>query len=179
MKTCRVCKEEKDGSKFGPNGYGPRGNVYLKTICRSCDATRRREQYQKDPTKIKESYDKYYKKNSGKMREKARKWREKNPEWHKRNLKQWASQNKDRIRNYRLNYKYGITQEDYQMMYEEQAGKCYICESSKEVLAIDHDHKSGKVRKLLCHGCNIFLGRIEKDMDRLNKSLEYLGIPRT
>jgi hypothetical protein len=57
-------------------------------------------------------------------------------------------------------------------MYFEQDGKCLICKE-REAVAIDHCHTTGKVRGLLCLGCNTFLGHIESE-GRLAAALEYL-----
>ena len=40
--------------------------------------------------------------------------------------------------------------------------------------AIDHDHRTGKIRQLLCHYCNCGLGSFEDNVERLNKAVEYL-----
>lgn len=57
-----------------------------------------------------------------------------------------------------LRRRYGITQEDYIKMWEEQDGKCKLCGKKPEgYLDIDHDHKTGRVRGLLCRGCNLML----------------------
>lgn len=63
-------------------------------------------------------------------------------------------------------YKYGITQEDYDRMFDNQKGCCAICgihqSKLKQKLHVDHCHNTGKVRKLLCRNCNIHLGWYEK-----------------
>ncbi len=71
---------------------------------------------------------------------------------------------------------YGIDVEDYERMLEEQNGGCYICgdKPSKRALDIDHDHKTGKVRGLLCSNHNRALGLLGDDLLLLTKSIEYL-----
>jgi hypothetical protein len=64
-------------------------------------------------------------------------------------------------------------------MYEEQNGRCAICQkfplSSKTFdLYVDHDHKTGKVRHLLCMKCNALLGMCNDDQGILLAALEYL-----
>lgn len=74
-------------------------------------------------------------------------------------------------------YKYGITPEQYKDMHETQQGKCAICNTepkTKRGLHVDHDHGTGKVRGLLCHGCNVALGSFKEDVTLLNKAIEYL-----
>lgn len=78
-------------------------------------------------------------------------------------------------RNSRLKTKYGITQQDYENMYEKQQGCCYICGDKRDKLVIDHNHETGKVRKLLCSSCNNVVGLCKEDISILLKTIEYLG----
>lgn len=83
------------------------------------------------------------------------------------------------MRKYDLKKKYGISLEEYKKLYESQNGVCAICgkeEKRGRMLSVDHDHKSKKVRGLLCDNCNLFLGRFEKRLPLLRKTFEYLGI---
>lgn len=59
-----------------------------------------------------------------------------------------------------LRRKYGITEKDYDRMFTLQLGGCAICGSTpkKRRLSVDHNHKSGKVRGLLCFPCNYGIG---------------------
>ena len=71
---------------------------------------------------------------------------------------------------------YGITLDEYNTLYELQDGKCAICgkhnsEFTKS-LAVDHDHKTSKIRELLCILCNTQLGWYEKYKEIINKYLE-------
>lgn len=78
-----------------------------------------------------------------------------------------------------LMLRYGITIEQWQEMFDNQNGCCAICgkHQSKMVktLSVDHDHKTGIVRGLLCHQCNAALGNLCDDIDVLKKALDYLG----
>ncbi len=79
---------------------------------------------------------------------------------------------------------YGITEEDYEQMLEEQDFVCAICGQEETTinpqtsypypLSIDHNHKTGKVRGLLCKHCNLVLGQIEKRPRIVNSCLTYL-----
>ena len=78
-----------------------------------------------------------------------------------------------------LKKKYGITPEKYDEMLSEQDYKCYICHTHEDKLdrslAVDHCHKTGKVRGLLCGNCNRFLGQIDDNIDTAERLLEYLN----
>jgi len=66
-----------------------------------------------------------------------------------------------RVRNTRLKSKYGLTLSQYQTMYRKQHGRCAIC-GQKSKLCVDHNHKTGVVRGLLCYQCNSFIGRTDE-----------------
>ena len=86
--------------------------------------------------------------------------------------------------------RYGITVEDYELMLDMQGGVCAICgkketrrtRSSKKIweydieprLVVDHDHKTGKVRGLLCHRCNVGIGQLDDSIDMLQRGIRYL-----
>lgn len=66
---------------------------------------------------------------------------------------------------------------DYQMMLVDQNGKCAICgcpPPEKKRLCIDHDHKSGEVRSLLCGQCNTGIGLMRDSPDILRRAADYL-----
>jgi hypothetical protein len=72
---------------------------------------------------------------------------------------------------------YGISEVEYTEMYEQQNGVCSICgrpEQGKRLLSVDHNHETGKVRALLCNGCNSGLGMFEENIKYLSKAIEYL-----
>ena len=77
---------------------------------------------------------------------------------------------------YRYNIKkYGLTVEQYEQMHSAQEGKCRICQCSPERLSVDHCHKTGAVRGLLCGKCNSALGMVDDSADVLKNMIEYVG----
>lgn len=81
--------------------------------------------------------------------------------------------------------KYGITPEQYDALLATQRGVCAIegCGNSPEhqsgrSLAIDHCHKTGKVRGLLCIACNVAIGYLELDPDYVSRLKKYLELTR-
>lgn len=81
-------------------------------------------------------------------------------------------------------YRYGITKEIYDEMYEKQNGVCAICNQPEKlfdkranrvkVLAVDHNHKTGNVRGLLCQSCNTGIGLFEDNIKIMKMAIEYL-----
>lgn len=72
---------------------------------------------------------------------------------------------------------YGLTRESWLQLVDKQESKCAICgkeELHPSALAIDHDHKTGRVRGLLCRDCNVALGLLRDDVDLLAKATLYL-----
>lgn len=69
-----------------------------------------------------------------------------------------------------------INLDSYKRMYEAQGGRCAICSAQKDPngLVIDHNHKTGKVRGLLCPGCNTGLGLFKDSPDVLELAMQYL-----
>jgi hypothetical protein len=81
--------------------------------------------------------------------------------------------------------RYGLDYAQYQSMLEAQGGKCCICRSSGtdsfgkpltpyRFLCIDHNHRNGTVRGLLCDKCNLGLGNFDDDPVRLDHAAAYL-----
>lgn len=69
--------------------------------------------------------------------------------------------------------KYGLKKEDYNKMFDEQEGRCKIC--NKELtLVVDHCHNTNKIRGLLCNGCNVGLGCFEDNIQLLENAIKYL-----
>ncbi len=67
--------------------------------------------------------------------------------------------------------RYGLTLQDYERMVAEQGGLCAICRQPERrvingkvaALSVDHDHRTGAVRQLLCSTCNFVIGHIESN----------------
>jgi hypothetical protein len=73
---------------------------------------------------------------------------------------------------------YGITVAEYEQMLAHQGGVCYLCSNPPKTkrLSVDHDHKTGAVRGLLCYRCNLRLGR-EREPGWFLRTAEYLTTP--
>lgn len=86
----------------------------------------------------------------------------------------------DRNRRANLKRYYGLTVDVVEAMYVAQQGRCAVCGDHRPLrgndgLAIDHDHRTGKVRGLLCPLCNKAIGLMRDDPDLLRSAAAYLG----
>lgn len=73
--------------------------------------------------------------------------------------------------------KFGISPAQFEEKLAQQGGKCAACgkiPSDARRPHIDHDHRTGKVRGILCHGCNVSLGMLRDDVDTILKLAAYL-----
>ena len=76
---------------------------------------------------------------------------------------------------------YGLNPGEYDALYRAQGGRCYICQRAKGTgrrkLAVDHDHRTGEVRGLLCSTCNQFIGQVRDNPAAGERLAEYLRNP--
>ncbi len=88
----------------------------------------------------------------------------------------------DKIKHNSLMYKFGIGLPEYIQMAVDRGNKCDICGQPEKqeragkvkALAVDHDHKSGAIRGLLCSDCNTALGKFQDSKDLLTSAIAYL-----
>lgn len=117
-------------------------------------------------------------------REAQKRFRERNPTYYADKMRERKAKDPElyasNVRRIALRFSYGITPEDYDQMFKSQRGKCAICRSSdtgqvgKRFLCVDHDHKTGKVRGLLCHRCNRGLGLLNDSLKNVETAVRYL-----
>lgn len=97
--------------------------------------------------------------------------------------KKWRDKNPLRVKENNLR-KYGITLVEFNSMLSEQGGACAICRNPEDVdkkrngrpdaLSVDHDHATGRIRGLLCSGCNRMLGIMNDDPNLIRSAAAYL-----
>lgn len=75
-----------------------------------------------------------------------------------------------------LKTRFGITIEEYNLMFLQQNNCCAICykESKSKRLAVDHCHITGKIRGLLCSKCNQGIGLFYENIESLKRAILYL-----
>ena len=87
-------------------------------------------------------------------------------------------------REHKLRQLYGLTIEMFEILFQQQRGQCAICrvcigrtvsdKGRAHVACVDHDYKTLRVRGLLCHRCNVFLGKLERYLPLLPHITVYL-----
>ena len=138
----------------------------------------------------KENIKKYREENRQKIATQAKRYREKNIETIKQKAtlssKKRYSRNKNKIllktKECTLKRKYGISLDQYSGMCAAQNDLCAVCERPEATwingkiksLAVDHDHRTGKIRGLLCYSCNTTLGKVNEDVQILKNMINYL-----
>lgn len=128
--------------------------------CRSCRNKERRNRYKNEPE--------FRKKDSDKA---------------KRRRSNMSSEDKRRQADMTFFYKYGVSVVDFNDRLKAQNNKCAICsvelsasvDNKSPIRACqDHDHKSRKLRDILCNRCNLLLGYSDDNIEILQKAIAYL-----
>lgn len=98
--------------------------------------------------------------------------------------KDYRKKNSEKIKNRNLQKNFGITLDEYNLMFDDQNGCCAICNKPETarnkisgavlMLAVDHCHITGRVRGLLCGTCNPALGAFGDSIDQLQDAIDYL-----
>lgn len=159
-KTCSKCFLEKPLHRFSKRKESIDG---YRHWCKDCATKNSLEQRAKDPAKYKEVDRKTNAKNSKRRQATDKQWRKENPEKLKqRTLKRY----------------YGIDLSDYNLLLKKQNDCCAICKVHKDELklplCVDHCHKTGKVRGLLCKSCNSGIGFLKDSYSLCRSAASYL-----
>lgn len=119
----------------------------------------------------------YYEENRDKIKAKNARYYRDNAEKIKADVKARADADPEAVRDRLLRKKYKITVEEYERMLVAQNGVCAICEKqpSKRRLHVDHCHKTGRVRGLLCSNCNTAIGKLNDDPALMLKAASYVS----
>ena len=72
------------------------------------------------------------------------------------------------------NWKYSLNTGHYATLQAKQQFKCAICKTLEKDLLIDHNHKTGRLRSLLCRKCNTILGMCNDNIIILEEAIQYL-----
>lgn len=158
MKRCRICGLTKPRSDFYSNKGGRDG---LRPECKACNLARRKAKYAENPRPY---------------IERTRKWQRENPERVREYMAQFNASGKRKQSNRKshLKRKYGLTLEEYDALLAAQGGGCAIC-GNPGADNVDHDHVTGRVRGILCFTCNVAIGLVGEDEERLVGALRYVA----
>jgi hypothetical protein len=91
----------------------------------------------------------------------------------------WHTKDPRHYERLELTRKFGLTLAEYDRMLEQQNGRCAICRTetpgrNRSRFLIDHDHATGRVRGLLCNACNMGIGQLGDDPQRIEAAAHYL-----
>ena len=106
--------------------------------------------------------------------------------WHKKYNKYYNCQKKECSTCSQLMWKYGITTPERDNLLIKQDNKCLCCNSaisflgmadtaSRHSAVVDHCHKHGYVRGILCGSCNLLLGKAYDSTEVLQQAINYLN----
>lgn len=147
-KKCSTCKKRKLASKFSRRAASPDG---IHVVCKCCD------------------------------NERSAKWKREHPEYNKEWLaahpgykEQLLKRDPLRYRRHHLEYAYGMSLEEFDAMFESQGKRCAVCRRKDFQPVVDHNHKTGRVRGILCYPCNSALGFLGDSIKKVKVALEYL-----
>lgn len=79
-----------------------------------------------------------------------------------------------RTRKNHLLRRYGITAAEREALFDAQGRRCPICRTGEGPWHVDHDHKTGLVRAVLCRACNVLLGAARENVSTLRAAIDYL-----
>lgn len=152
MRKCTKCGEEKAWTEFykdvgGKNGHSAR--------CKACTDANKQKWLNAPGNKLRA----------------------------KENAASRYSQDRTRRRLAALCKKYGVEAGWYEATLAQQNGRCAICKTEhpgrgdgrRRMFSVDHDHRTGAVRGLLCISCNMALGGFQDAPELLVKAIQYLG----
>lgn len=163
MKFCRKCGQTKPLTEFTKHNGAKSGPDKIRSTCKACchayDVANRERIRERKREYLKRPGKKEHAAHLRKLRHEA------NP--HRRTDK-W----RQRI--------YSLSVKDFRVMLGKQEGCCAICASvlknTRTGTHVDHDHKTGEVRGLLCPPCNRGLGAFRDSTQRLESASAYLKL---
>lgn len=150
--------------------------------CRVCDIEYHKNHYQLNKQRIDKQVKEWKEKNIEKVKEDKKKWQQNNKDRHHETNVKYRDKHRVRLNIMARVREYGITIEEYKAMIVAQDNKCAICflpetkiwRGKQTELCLDHCHKNGGLRQLLCFQCNLGLGAFKDDPARLQSAITYL-----
>lgn len=103
-----------------------------------------------------------------------REYRELNPDINKKIDRKKYLRSKVQLKNERYLRNYGITLKDFNDLLEKQNNECLICQEKNKRFHLDHCHKTGKIRGILCAQCNTGIGLFKENVEYLTNAIRYI-----
>ena len=152
MQVCKKCEIEKPMDAYRTQVRS--GKSYISKTCKACQPQSKGTAY-KDWTPERRA----------RYIQQQKDWQKRNPETRKRNQRRssWKLQ--------------GINPDLAEAYYQSHHGKCDSCgqpNGNGRALCVDHDHGSGAIRGMLCDGCNMALGFLKDDPNRIQNVYDYI-----
>lgn len=156
-RECTACHAFKTWDQFFRQ---PRGKNGRRANCKACDASRHVSYVaaNRDKVNAKRRQSQAAPEVRARLAQRQREKRRQDPE---------------RFRDHDRKKLYGISRAEWERLLQEQGGRCAVC-FREAPLAVDHCHKTGKVRGLLCRSCNCAIGLFHEDTERMAQAVTYL-----
>ena len=176
-KKCIICKKI----------FKPKTRDFTKTCGKRCSKKNHIKgvvKWQtKNPNRVKENQTNWNRDNRKKIQKNGAIYYKKNRKKLQKNSKEWFKRHPEEVKimqnNSRLKRCYGIKKIDYDNILKKQNNRCAICNKNnsefKRTFAVDHNHKTKKIRGLLCINCNIGIGKFKDNIKLLKKAIKYLN----
>ncbi|HEX6312004.1 MAG TPA: endonuclease VII domain-containing protein [Acidimicrobiia bacterium] len=158
-KRCRRCGETKPLDAYYRDRAARDGH---RPECKACTGARRRA---------------WYRANREREIRRVVSWQQRNRDYYNERQREYRRENREAERLGHLRRTFGLTLEDYERALTAQLGRCAICRRKPGTISlhVDHDHRNGKVRGLLCFRCNGGLGQFKENPAQLVRAAEYLA----
>lgn len=164
------------------NAYKSIEEGRLRFKCKLCMAVWRKDRYANMREQAIQDAAKWKRENRERVNKQVAQDKINNPEKYDKWRKDYYERNNKEINTRAICRYHGLEVESYEAMFEAQNNQCAICgkEETRKLkgtvmrLCVDHDHRTGKIRALLCHDCNSGLGKFYDSPDLLTKAAIYL-----
>ncbi len=164
FKICTKCNQEKPVSEFYKDRHSKDELQYRCKKCSNAQSNVTSKSYYRSHKEQRSAYHKgFYLKHKKEIRERQNKFR---------------NSHRELVTDRELKRRFGITLCEYKERLAAQGNVCAICNSPRNgmALSVDHDHKTGKVRGILCSACNTVLGHARDNINILEKAIAYLRV---
>jgi len=175
VKKCLKCKKVKPILEFYEDKTRKDG---YQSWCKNCCREWSRNYYLKNKESCLARSKKYVQEHPENCKKNLSKSYYKHHEKNRTQKKTYYYKHKDRDRELKLKRKFNLSLDEYDKMFQEQDGCCAICgihqSELKKALCVDHNHKTEKIRGLLCSNCNLAIGILKHNTGILHNAILYL-----